>query len=349
MLKTAEEVQEANKVINGIDSPNLLSVDSTSPLPYNVDKVGEDTEKEKAESTEKKVDELTKPEGAEVKKEEKTDTTLTKPSEKKADEKENTEDKKPLQEPKVTDAVQKRIDSMTKKYRTAERERDFEKKKRLEAEEELEKLKSKIPVTDKPKREDFDDVEAYVEALATWTVDNKLAVKQEKEQKNKADEAQKTEKDEVYQELDDALDRGRAKYTDFNDVALNEKLVLAPNLVEIILDSEIAEEIMYYLGKNPEDSADISKLNPTRAAREITKIEAKLLAVAEKKEPVALDAKPKPSDVSVQTDEEKKVTPPKKTTEAPEPIEPVKTGTAFEKDPNSMSPKEYRAWRERNK
>ena len=56
--------------------------------------------------------------------------------------------------------------------------------------------------------------------------------------------------------------------------------------------------------------------------------------------------------------EEKKVedkkpdTPPapaKKLTQTPEPINPVRTDGAVDKDPNQMNAKEYRAWRERNR
>ena len=47
---------------------------------------------------------------------------------------------------------------------------------------------------------------------------------------------------------------------------------------------------------------------------------------------------------------EKKTPPPvKKVTKTPEPITPVRTTGAVDKDPAQMSMKEYRAWRERNK
>jgi len=121
------------------------------------------------------------------------------------------------------------------------------------------------------------------------------------------------------------MEKGREKYADFNELVLHEDLKISPVMVEAILltdnDKVEAEDILYYLGKHPEESARIAKLSPLKAAGEIGKIEAKLSAPP----------------------------PPKKITQAPEPITPVKTTGATELDPSKMSPKEYRAWRESNK
>ena len=70
-----------------------------------------------------------------------------------------------------------------------------------------------------------------------------------------------------------------------------------------------------------------------KAAKEIGKIEARLVEGEKKPE----EKKAEPS------------APAKKLTQTPEPIEPVRSTGATEKDPSQMSPKEYRAWRERNK
>ena len=368
MLETMEQVNEVNKVVNGIDNPNLLSVDSTAVLPTIVDKV--DPKHETGEIVKEVTPITIAPDtpapGAEVKKEE---VVVEKKDEKKVEtqsEKKTEVDKKPPQEEKlkVTDAVQKRFDELTKSRSTAERERDFEKEQRRldkeradKLEEELQKLKSKVdPVAaGKPQKADFDDVEDYVEALAAWKVEQTLSAKTEEVKKVDSEKKIKQEKFEVYEELDEALSRGRLKYDDFNEVALNKEVKITPELVEIILDTEIAEEVMYYLGKNPEEAADLSKLNPRRAAREVTKIEAKLLAEAsaDKRDPAIKPVEekkviPNPSDVSTTTGGIVNP-PPKKTTEAPDPITPVRTSGAIDKDPNQMSAKEYRAWRERNK
>ena len=145
MLQTMEEIKKADMnpgaIINGVDNPNLLSVDSTTPIATDADVIKEgeekkaDEEKKEPEKApekhpEKKVDEEKKPEG-EAKA---TPAEDTKKDEKKVEKEED-----------LKDPVEKRIGKLTKKWRTTERERDFERAKRLEAETELAKLKSQIP------------------------------------------------------------------------------------------------------------------------------------------------------------------------------------------------------------
>ena len=97
----------------------------------------------------------------------------------------------------------------------------------------------------------------------------------------------------------------------------------------MLLDTDIPEDIMYYLAENPDESEELSKLSLIKAAKEVGKLEIKLGGTKEK------ESKPEP--------EKKK----KKQSKAPAPIESVKTDGIVDKDPDDMSPKEYRAWREK--
>jgi hypothetical protein len=332
MLQTMEEIRKVEMtpgmIINGVDNANLMSVDSTTPIVTDTDVVSEKDDKAKEEV---KVTEDKKEEKKEEKKE---------PEQKAADEPtkqsvEKTEQDKEKEEKvdDLKDPVEKRIGKLTKKWRTTERERDFEKAKRLEAEAELAKLKAQIPATGKPKREDFEDEDTFFEALTDWKIDAKIRNQQEVVAKKAGEETEKQAAEEIEQELEEISERGRDKHEDYNTVVFDKDLVLTQGMVETIINSDIAEEILYYLGKNPDISAAIGEMPTLKAAKEIGKIEARLV-----------EGEKKP--------EEKKADPPapaKKLTQTPEPIEPVRsTGTA-DKDPNQMTPKEYRAWRERNK
>jgi len=362
MLKSMEEVERTVQVVNGVDSPNVMSISSVEPISTVVDETNPEHKssasvdnpspelKEELKDGKAK-EEPKKEEGAvETKKSSvETETKKEDPSKKASEEVES--------EPKTeySKALQKRFDDLTKKRRTAERERDYERDLRLKAEEELKKLKSTIPSKDKPKVEDFDSQEEYDEALATWAAEKKL--NEYKAEVAKADEEKKVKDDihTVNELLDEAISTGRDKYEDFDKVVLEPKeLPFTQALVDTILDSEIADEIMYYLAKNPDDLADISKLNARRAAREITLIETKLLSVAKKKDVTSAKNEPtpktpKPSESSEGSLIGKEEPPKKKITNAPEPITPLRTTGAVEKDPNDMSPREYRAWRERDK
>ena len=332
MLQTMEEIRKVEMtpgmIINGVDNANLMSVDSTTPIVTDTDVVSEKDDKAKEEV---KVTEDKKEEKKEEKKE---------PEQKAADEPtkqsvEKTEQDKEKEEKvdDLKDPVEKRIGKLTKKWRTTERERDFERAKRLEAETELAKLKAQIPATGKPKREDFEDEDTFFEALTDWKIDAKMRSQQEVVAKKAGEETEKQAAEEIEQELEEISERGRDKHEDYNTVVFDKDLVLTQGMVETIIHSDIAEEILYYLGKNPDISAAIGEMTALKAAKEIGRIEARLV-----------EGEKKP--------EEKKAEPPtpaKKLTKTPEPIEPVRSTGATEKDPSQMTPKEYRAWRERNK
>jgi hypothetical protein len=224
---------------------------------------------------------------------------------------------------KEKDPVQKRIDELTKKRREAERQVEFERSKRLELEAELKKVKASVPATDKPKAGDFETEADFVEALTDWKIEQRIRTEMEKATKVVKEREEKKAIDDTYSDLDETMDRGHEKYEDFDEVVLNKDLVLTDTMTEAVLFSDKADDILYFLGKHPEISESISKLPPLRIAQELGKIEERL---------------GKPA-----------TPPPKKTTKAPAPLTPLKTTGVVDKDPSQMTPKEYRAWRERNK
>jgi hypothetical protein len=336
MLQTMEEIKKVEMtpgaIINGVDNANLLSVDSTTPIVTDADIVKDEENKADAGKVPEK-----KAEDKEVEKKEevkKAEGELTKPSAESTDQDHDKTKEKEVDD--LKDPVEKRIGKLTKKWRTTERERDFEKAKRLEAETELAKLKAQIPATGKPKREDFEDEDTFFEALTDWKIDVNMRSQQEVVAKKAGEETEKQAAEEIEQELEEISERGRDKHEDYNTVVFDKDLVLTQGMVETIIHSDIAEEILYYLGKNPDISAAIGEMTALKAAKEIGRIEARLVE-GEKKE---------------EKKEEKKAespAPAKKLTQTPEPIEPVRSTGATEKDPSQMTPKEYRAWRERNK
>jgi hypothetical protein len=327
MLRTLEEIQKAELsttgVINGVDNPNVLSVDSTEPIQTDVDELT--GEEEEVEGKDKKATPAVKPE--------EKPKAEGKPGEKPAEEKKVEGDDK--------DPVEKRIGKLTKKWRATERERDFERNKRLAAEAELKKLKASIPDTEKPNREDFEDDASFLEALTDWKVESKLKAQQAESTKKTDEVDEKQAAEEVEQELVEIADRGRDKYDDYDALVFHKDLVINQGMVEAILESDIAEDIFYYLGKNPDEAAEIGEMSAVKAAKEIGKIEVKLVAEMPKPSVASEGGEENPDNVAQPVVPVKK-----KTTKTPEPIEPVKATGATEKDPTKMSPKEYRAWRE---
>lgn len=130
----------------------------------------------------------------------------------------------------------------------------------------------------------FESPEAYAEALAYQKAEELLAKREVAKQQSQ-----------VLESYHDLEEEARSKYDDFEQVAYNPKLPVTNVMAETIQSSEIGPELAYYLGSNPKEAERISRMTPLSQAKEIGKIEAKLVS-----------------------------TPPvKRTTSAPAPISPV--------------------------
>ena len=130
----------------------------------------------------------------------------------------------------------------------------------------------------------FETTEAYAEALALQKAEELVA---------KRDAAK--HQSQVLESYHEKEEEARGKYDDFEQVAYNPKLTITNVMAETIQASEVGPDVAYYLGANPKEAERISKLPPFGQAKEIGKIEARLV-----------------SDPPV-----------KKTTSAPAPISPV--------------------------
>lgn len=170
----------------------------------------------------------------------------------------------------------------------------------------------------RPKKDDFETHDAYVEALTDWKVESKLSAEKAKTTQSQVQSAIH-KRDSSHQERTREFVK---THPDFTDVVaeLDDASEVSLTLKEVILNSENGPELMYQLAKNRKEFERINALTPLAAAREIGKFESKF-------------AKP-----SAATDETK-------TTRAPAPVNPISgKGTVSTKDPNKMEFDEYKAW-----
>lgn len=209
--------------------------------------------------------------------------------------------------------VQKRIDELTRKAHEAEREAAFWREQAA---------KSQAPSTDaaKPARDSFDSDADYFEALADWKAEQKVGEfrkQQQTEALNKAEQNQTATRFELYQErVSTALEA----MPDYHEVVGGSDVPAAAHVLESILDSDSGPQLAYHLAKHPDVAQRLNELTPVQAAREIGRLEAQL-------------AQPKAE-----------TTPPKRTTNAPAPINPVRGSNGqFSKAPEQMSDAEWYA------
>lgn len=114
-----------------------------------------------------------------------------------------------------------------------------------------------------PPPDQFDSVETYAKAYA--------------EQMLKERELQK-QRFEYVEAYRDREENARDKYDDFEQVAYNPNLRITTVMAETIQTSEVGPDVAYYLGSNPKEADRISRMPPILQAKEIGKIEAKLVS-----------------------------------------------------------------------
>lgn len=180
----------------------------------------------------------------------------------------------------------------------------------------------------RPKRETFDNPDAYDTALVEWAgrvaaqaataKSEALAEESRTKEKNETEQreiqARNKETVEAFAKRKDAF---AEDHPDYADVAESDDLQISIPMAQVIMQDEDGPAIAYYLGQNPDEAERISKLSPPKAASELGRIAARL------------NAKP-----AVST--------------KPAPIKPLKSGDApasARKSPNDMTMEEYAAHR----
>lgn len=165
-----------------------------------------------------------------------------------------------------------------------------------------------------PKREQFEDYEAYIEARAEWKAEQAVLRREATRQQQSAYEARATEAHKVTARYQQTVEAARVELPDFDEVVEAAEVPITDAIRDAILDSSLGAKLTYHLAKHPEEVERISKLTPTQQVKAIGVLEATLSA-------------------------------PVKTTKAPAPVRPIGSASASTKDLSKMSMDEYMAWR----
>lgn len=172
---------------------------------------------------------------------------------------------------KRKERVQKRIDQLTKQRYEAER-------RARELEEENRKLKSERsaePPKDDP-RPDFDtydSVAQYQHDIEAWA----------RRQAQRESQAQPSEPEGPSVDVQQAIDRienaaldAADRYPDFDQVVRDPSLPLNDEMLVAASDTNNVADVLYHLGKNPEEARRLSQLQGSSLVREMGRLEARL-------------------------------------------------------------------------
>lgn len=185
----------------------------------------------------------------------------------------------------------------------------------------------------RPEPGDYATYEEYVDRLMDWRLEQRDAQRQA--------QAAQQQRQTAWQQR---VEAAKAEYgEDFEDVAFSEDTPMSRAMTETILDSPVGAHVAYFLGQHPDEAERISLLPPLAAAREIGKIEARFSERSGGGNAAA--SAPTPASSTTPTEPAR---PKPRVSSSPDPIRPVSgrgTGKVV-KNPDDMSPEEYRAWRE---
>ena len=118
-----------------------------------------------------------------------------------------------------------------------------------------------------PAIDQFNTVDEYAEALAASKAEQMLADREARRQQS-----------ELLESYHDREEEARGKYDDFEQVAYNPNLPITTVMAQTIQSSDVGPDLAYYLGTNPKEADRISRLQPFMQAKEIGRIEAKLIS-----------------------------------------------------------------------
>lgn len=176
-------------------------------------------------------------------------------------------------EPEKEKGVQKRIDELTRKRREAEREADYW-RQQAQVAKPKEEPKEVIPpgMPAKPTVDQFDSYEDYVEAVADWRADYKLAQRDLMAQQRQVQERQQ----QAFEGHTQRIESAKARYQDFDDVLADARdIIMPPESLQAIVESDHSADVLYHLAKNKADAKRIAALPIHQQLKEIGKLEAR--------------------------------------------------------------------------
>ncbi len=189
------------------------------------------------------------------------------------------------------------------------------KRQKDDAEAKLERI-TKAGQGEEPREEDYDDPLEYAAAKAVHMSHVKDAERERSVVQAEVQDLDARAQTEINQTFAAAVDDARARYQNYDAVALNVNLPVTEAMAGVIQAVDNGPDVLYHLGSNPAEAARISTLTPQEQAFELGRMSAALTA-------------PQPKTV----------------TEAPPPIKPVTGRSPAQRDPSKMSMDEYKKWR----
>lgn len=134
------------------------------------------------------------------------------------------------------------------------------------------KVEPKADAKPRPKAEDFENQDAYLEALADWKTEQKLAQRDAEEKQRR----EQSERERIMQGARERIARAIELVPDFAEVTGSVDLNVPAHIAGYMQESELFAELGYFFAQHPDELERLSKLRPDRSLVALGKIESTL-------------------------------------------------------------------------
>jgi len=179
--------------------------------------------------------------------------------------------------PKKKGGFQKRISKLTARASSAEAERDYWREQALkrnaqEQQAPKETSKNESKADGRPNPDDFDTNAEYIDALTDWKLEQREAKAKAESEKNQA----KTEEQKRAETFQNKINEFKKEHADFEDVIDSCEVDLSKDLQSMILESDLAPQLMYDLANKPEEIERLNSLKGFQLAKALGVLEDRL-------------------------------------------------------------------------
>lgn len=181
------------------------------------------------------------------------------------------------EKPKKKNGFKKRIERLNKRLSEKDQQIAYWQsqatKTHQDGQESVSNQTEKPDASGKPKQDDFDSHEEWVEALAEWKADQKIQVAETKRKESEV----KSEFQKRAQKYVEQVKTFAEEHEDFQEVMEDvDDIPMSVTVQEAILSSENGPELAYQMAKNRDLYEQICRMPALQAARAIGKFEASL-------------------------------------------------------------------------
>lgn len=215
---------------------------------------------------------------------------------------------------------QREINRLTARRREAEQERDHWREMALRNAPQQPQVTPQQPPAQlqPPQQKDFPTYEEYIDARAAFVARQSLAQADEARRRASYQSQQEEFQADLVHRRNQALEAARAKYADYHDVIDASDAPITPAMDMAMVESGMAGDVAYFLGKNSQEAHRIAQLKPAAQMLAIGQIVAR---ISQK--------------------------PPKPASNAPNPVPTVTGGSNATRDVSKMSYREYVEYRKK--